>query len=406
MENTRFLKIRLLLKLKAAFILAFAILFLSSCGGGSSSGSSDQTVTVTGSLGLIQNAEAMLMDIDMVPLTDPVELDDNSQATFTIPNSVRRVIAVISGDADANYFDEATQSMRPFNSGQQIRAIVSNVNSELAVTTFTELAVAQLENEIGGLASATAQSIDDANESIRTTFLQGLDDITQPPTVVSSASDRLGTSQSDLYAAMLAAYAELANGELEPALSILTQLRNDLSDGVFDGNGSSGPLPGNIINPSNIDVSLESTFNTVINEYGNGSLILADLQNVLNGVTDLIGEWTVSFSGEITIDDITEAIDSEIIDCNLPAELVPTQNSDDFSALQMAFDDGFVEGFSTVFPNSTVSNVTFEIISQSASRVEAMSTSQIFIPAQIIDGLQFPATNVDVDIMFVYTRND
>lgn len=404
------LRIKTRLRLKATCLLACASLLLSACGGGGGSngggGSSDQTVTVTGSLGLIQDAEAMLMDLDMVALTDPVELNGNGQATFTIPNTITSVIAVISGDADATYFDESTQGMLPFDSGQQIRAIVSNVNSQLAVTAFTELAVVQLESAMGGLASATTETIDNANESIRSTFLQGLDDITLPPTVVSSPTDQLGTSQSDLYAAMLAAYAELASGELEPALAILTQLRNDLSDGIFDGNDGTGPLPGNLINPSNIDASLDSTFNTVVSEYGNGSLLVEDLQNLLSGITDLIGEWTLSFSGTIRGDGISESIPTEIVDFNLPAELVPTQSNGNFADFQRDFEQGFIAGFTEVLPNSSISNVTTEIISQTASLVEVSSVSTIFVPAQILDGQQIPSLNIDVDVIFRFSRNN
>ena len=312
-------------------LILLAVIFLSAalsgCGGGGGGGEpAPQTVTVTGSLGQFKNVEALVTDLQGAILDGPVEIDANGQATFEIPGNISALVAIIRGDdIDAAYFDESTQTDRPFPGGQELRAIVSEVNSEIGVTLFTELAAAKLDNEMGGIPSATTNTIDEANELIRSTFLQGVSDITIPPTVVGSTSDQLGSSESDVYAAMLATFAELANGEINPALSVLSQLREDLSDGSFDSMNDENSLTNMVVDfgTTDLETRLNSLYATVISNYGDGTLDPQDLLELFEGF-NLIGEWSLfmnfrfSFNGEVI-----ESPPSEI-GFGIPASLVPT----------------------------------------------------------------------------------
>lgn len=389
-------------------LITILFLLLASCGGGggssSSGGSGFSTVTVSGSLGQFRNAEVRLFDGDLLQIGEPVELDANGIARFDRPPGAGPFLFEISGDADAEYYDESTQQYESFLPGQTLRAIIGSVQREVGVTLFTDIAVEQLENETGGIPSATVGRVDAVNESIRQIFLDGLDDITLPPTIVGSSSDSLGEDLDDMYAAMLAAYAELASGEPTPAIAMLNQLREDLSDGVFDSRQGMNPLVMEVVDLSDLPSSLDVVFADVVSKYGNSELDISDLQVIRDG--ELNGLWTVSFSGFVDFLNQRELIPLEIIDFNITADEVPSFRNDNLESLEDELIADFVEGFTQGFPGSVLNSFSFNIRSESLSTVVVDFGGAITVPGQFVSGTFIPTSVLRFELDLFFDRNE
>ena len=245
---------------------------------------STNTMTVSPSLGLINAADVRLLDLSLTQISDTIEqLDASGQATLTYPSShTAPIIVEVVGNAVAEYFDESTQSFRPFEGTNVLRAILDGPQSEVGITALTEVATQRVESL--GFGTATASSINAVNTQIRDAFAQGIADITLPPTIVGAASDQLGDSVADLYGLFLAALTELASGESSPALAIMGQLAEDLRDGNFDGLLNGNALVNSIISlqASNFNSTINPLFIAALAQYGEGSVSQQDLIDFVN----------------------------------------------------------------------------------------------------------------------------
>ena len=226
------------------FLLLISFL-LTACGGGSSSQDANTpNLAISGSLGQLRNVTARILDLNLNEIVDPVEIGSDGIARFQIDSATGPFVVEIAGDGDAEYYDEAEEAFRPFGVGFKIRAIVPSFQSAIGVTTLTEIAVAQLEAQMGGLTAATPATIAGANTAIRDLLAPALPDITTPPTIVGPTTGDLTTSTADFYGVYLAGLAELGGSGVttEPALQVMLQLSEDLQDGLFDGLNAGQPL--------------------------------------------------------------------------------------------------------------------------------------------------------------------
>ncbi len=225
----------------AAILSSLALMY--ACSSDSNNFPTTQLV-VDASLGQVTGATVTMLQPDGTPLTGATGTTGTDgrvtiayNAGFSGPYVVQ-----VSGNPDASYFDEASQTTVPFPAGQSIRAIGSSPSGSVGVTILTELA-AQVADSVGS--GITAADIDTINESIRVAFAPDVASILTPPVIIHSgniSSQSLGTDDASRYALRLAALAGIAAGSEAPALAILQQLSADLADGALDGNGPDGAI--------------------------------------------------------------------------------------------------------------------------------------------------------------------
>ena len=375
-------------------LAVLGIASLIGCGGGGGGGgggaSGFSTVTVGGSLGQIRNAQVTLFDSDLVQIGDPVELDANGLARFDRPSGSGPFLFQIDGDFDAEYFDESTEDYEPFGPGQSLRAIIGSAQRNVGITLLTDIAVEQLSFEPGGLAAVTASRADAVNESIREIFLDGLDDITERPTIVGDDDDRLGEELEDIHAAMLAAYAELAEGGTAPALAILAQLREDMADGTFDSRLNGNPLVNEVVDLTNLQAELDTAFAEIVDEYGDSSLDVADLQAVRDG--QLSGLWRAEFDGSVSLGRETERIPRTDLGI-VPASEVPSLRNADLEDLEDELATELTFGLVQELPGAQLQDVDVDIRSEDLSEVEVRIRGEVFWPAE---GVTFDFV-IDID---------
>ncbi len=199
-----------------------------------------KTLTVTPSLGQFFNADVVLrnaltnQELGRQALT-------NGKVTFNVAADISSVIAEVQGDADAQYFDEATSSKQAFATGNSLRAAISlsNATTNASITSLTEAAVKYAETLAGGLSNTS--NISAANQKIAQIF--GVTNVTQPVILIGSPQDYLSLLNSTdtnakNYALRLAALAQSARDNLnttqQPALKMAKALAADLSDGALN----------------------------------------------------------------------------------------------------------------------------------------------------------------------------
>lgn len=275
-----------------ALTLLITIMTLAACGNGGGGGSAPpagqgaapppatQTIVVTASLGRIRNATVVVTELDGTPIDGATGvLDDTGSVVLDLPADFTGPLRVeVQGDADAEYFDEATGTFRPFGAGRRLRAVLSAPQDVVGVTLLTDLAASMLD----GMASPTAADIDQANESVRTLLAPDVTDITQPPTVIddSSGAGSLAGDDAGRYAALLAALAKVGAGSDAPALAVLDQLRADIADGSLDDLADGTPLDPASVVASVTDGSLASALDaglqSVLTEFAADDLDATD----------------------------------------------------------------------------------------------------------------------------------
>lgn len=229
---------------------------------------SGTVLTITPSLGAVFNATVVVRDAagNVVGTGDT-----GSTGMLTLRATGRGPYVVeVQGDANATYFDESIGGTRPFPAPQAIRALVPVGATQVGVTGLTELAHALWAANSVPL---SATNVNLANDAVRQAFAPLLPDLLTPPTVLSStpAAGDLTTSDTDIYAALLAGLAELGAGEASPALAALAQLRRDIGDGTLDGQENGTPIA-NLLYAGGITTEFESAVSGRINAWGNTAL--------------------------------------------------------------------------------------------------------------------------------------
>ncbi|RZU47757.1 PA14 domain-containing protein [Fluviicoccus keumensis] len=194
------------------------------------------TVTITPSLGRIQNARAIIRNARTgVELANRL-LGSNGSVQMQIPKSVDAVVVEIKTDTGSQYFDEA-KGIQPLPADFRMRTAGRiNGNTPLGVTVLTEAAVQLAEALPDGLTKPA--NIDSALDKVGKAV--GIDNINLPPTPISADSDyaALKNTPADQYALQLAGLVKAAaehTASLTPALELVNSLAKDLSDGQVDG---------------------------------------------------------------------------------------------------------------------------------------------------------------------------
>ncbi|MCC1498116.1 hypothetical protein [Alcanivorax sp. 1008] len=234
------------------------------------------------------------------------------------------LIVVVEGDADAEYFDEASSSMIAFGPGKSIHAIVPAGSTEVTVTALTEIAyqIALLNDLV-----LTDTVINQINEVVRLALAPELSSILLPPTLFDSSTTTgsFGTTEADKYALRLAALAQLGSADAAPALTMAEQLAQDLSDGTIDGLQDGVAIVGLVYSVANFVTDLQTQLTAMATSFGTSALQTAvtsytavsttvDLSGLVsslvpdgdgmalsdgNGATGTVGETTYTFTGSI-----------------------------------------------------------------------------------------------------------
>ena len=306
MKNKRFIWV---------MILDFLFIILTACGGGGGGTpanlTSNSSMVVTPSLGLINGADVKVTKPDGTQLGTTVKTNATGKATITFSGYSGPIIVEVTGNATATYFDEALGINAAFAVGEKLRAALDSVKAQAGVTPLTDIALQRAETIAGSTALLTATVIQTANESIRQALASEIADITAPPQLVSTSttSGALDTSDASKYATKLAALAKLAKAVggvtvVYPALSIAKQLAADLKDGVLDGktNGGAAVTGTATYITANFASDLQTQITTCATNYGNTALqTLAAGGTLSTIVADLSKVPLSSIGGQITL---------------------------------------------------------------------------------------------------------
>lgn len=260
-------------------MLVLSPLLLAGCGGSSSSSSSSSASSVENSeinlmpsLGKISLATARLYQSDGTTLLGTSEIGEDGVIPVSYTSDyVGPIIAVVLGDEDAQYFDEASGVLKRFGSGNVLRAVVPSGTTETAVTALTEAAYQlALANDI----PLTDSTINLINDKVRLAMAPELESIITPPILFDSSttSGDLDNSDAGKYALRLAAISLLGSADATPGLSIANQIALDLSDGSLDGSSDSGVINDLLYNVGTISEDIATHLTTMVANYGSESL--------------------------------------------------------------------------------------------------------------------------------------
>ena len=241
------------------------------------------------------------------------------------------VLLTMTGGDGASYYDEGRNLMMPLPAGETLHALITDFDQHVGVTILSEAVYRYAINHFivdpdavrGGttplrrsatpeeLRQLTTAQIQLAQEAIRAEINRilparhRLDFITTLPTPVDVNSGR-GAITNNRYGRMQVVIGGLAlaagqfNGTLDvPALTMTTQLADDLTDGVIDGLALDqhtvfGP-PGAAYGPENLPFALEAAADEQLARFGDGSV------NVPPGITAQPGSATITEGGSATL---------------------------------------------------------------------------------------------------------
>lgn len=209
-------------------------------GCGSDSATTTSTITTTPSLGQISNATVTIYQSDGSTVLGSGEIGANGAVSIDFSGYSGAVVIEVAGDADAQYFDEASGTLVNFPAGQKLRAIAPTASGSFAVSILTELAYQGAVNE--NLLPLDATEVNALNEAVRAALIPEIADLLTPPTLFNAGSTggSLGSDDAGKYALKLAALANLGSGEAAPALAVMQALAADLADGDIDGLDGAG----------------------------------------------------------------------------------------------------------------------------------------------------------------------
>lgn len=235
--------------------LLAACLLLTACGGSSDNNNASpppattRSLTVTPSLGQINNANVILKQLSTGAVLGTLNTGTSGTVTFSNIANTRDALSIeVQPTSNSIYFDEATATTAPFTNSLHALASVSG-NSNIGVTAWTEAAYQRALALANGATPSNAQITQATTEL---SALAGLNILTAP-TLVDSSQDlsNLTGNVADAYALSLAALAEQAQSTLgstatTPALQLALALAADAVDGKIDGKGTAGATIGNL----------------------------------------------------------------------------------------------------------------------------------------------------------------
>ena len=216
------------------------------CGGGGGTTSTDSpdisSTKVTPSLGQFSAGTTVnLTKPDSTLLSSGIILADGTVTlTYTAAYTGPIVVTVLGG-ANVTYFDESTGLNTPFGEGAKLRAVIPAPQAQVGVTALTNAAIENLA-AAGGISSATAATVNDANAKVAAVF--NMTDILVAPTPVNNRTGKTLdlASPGDKYAMVLAAFAKAAPSGTSAAVFAVT-LALDLKDGKLDAKDGKGLTP-------------------------------------------------------------------------------------------------------------------------------------------------------------------
>ncbi len=209
---------------------------LHACGGGGGGGTTttpSNAITAVPSLGLIQQAEVVFYQADGTTVLGRrfTGADGTIRLNYSSTYEGPVVIKVLGG-VNARYFDESLGHFQPFGPGQEMHAIVPSAKGTFAVTPLTEVAyqAAAQNGLLGGGQRISVEATNELNHRVRSALAPEIDDITTPPTLVTTGTTGLGDTPADRYAMRLAAYAELAQKNGTDLITLSQKMAADLAD--------------------------------------------------------------------------------------------------------------------------------------------------------------------------------
>ena len=241
-------------------------------GGDDGSGGAARSLSATPSLGQIRNAAVRFYRADGVTLIASGDTGDSGRVTIN-PGNYRGpvIVEVIGDDVDASYFDEASGSLVAFGAGNSLRALLPGASGAIGVTPLTDIAyrAAVAQN----LLPVSATVVNQLNTIVREALAPGLSSILSVPSDFNAAttSGSLNDDEAGRYALVLAALAQLSNGNASPALATLSALVADLVDGVIDGQNNGTTVTGATYG-SNFINAMTAALNGVAASFGSSAL--------------------------------------------------------------------------------------------------------------------------------------
>ena len=257
----------------ALVLVGTVLLTIYGCGGGGGGGGSTATptsISVTASLGRFNSGTQVTFTKPDGSELATGTVGDDGKATLTLSGYDGPVVVVVLGGINVKYFDERQRKFQDFVAGRRLRAVMPVPTSQVGVTALTNAAAVKLDAKVGGIASATAGTINDANAKVAAVF--GLPDILVAPTPVDKDT---GTTPSltlslaapaDKYALVLAALAKTATGS-KSAADVADALAADLKDDKLDGLDGTTPVPTAILayTPANLPAMYQEAASELLN---------------------------------------------------------------------------------------------------------------------------------------------
>ena len=228
--------------------------------------------------------------------------DDGSLLGSATTDSVKGMVTIrqgtyrgslrveLRGGAGAEYFEEGKNTFVPFPADRVIRVIVPRVDKNIGITAFTEAAYQLLTQgtapeSVGG--NPTPAQINAANLRVAQLLNEHVPkalevaDITRLPFIKSAsvASGSLAANPRGVYGVVNGAFSKQAalfnTGSSTPTLDAVSQLAEDLRDGVLDGrngNAPAAPAARRTYDPQTLTGELTSALAHQAERFGNQAI--------------------------------------------------------------------------------------------------------------------------------------
>lgn len=248
-------------------------------------------VSITPSLGKILNAKVVLKNAKTGAELGSGNTGNSGIAKFTAAKTTDPVVVEVMGQAGAKYFDESKGAEVDFEVGKKIRAALPMLDSNIGVSTLTEVAYQAAVNKAGSSSALTAGVISGANEAIRKALAPELSSITIVPHLVGSAADLATIANTDAgkYALKLAALAKLVtdSDDTTPALTALNKLAEDIADGEFDGMANDAAI--GLYTDANLGSKISTNIQSIIDASNLTGFTLSQFNPVFGSIVINIG---------------------------------------------------------------------------------------------------------------------
>ncbi|MCF2858743.1 hypothetical protein L1286_14745 [Pseudoalteromonas sp. SMS1] len=253
-------------------------------------------ITVTPSLGLIKNADIQVLTLNNNQLVSGAtgSTGETGSATVTIPAGTTGPFVIeVMPTSESEYFDEAKGTFLPLPADTKLRAVLSTLQSQIGVTTLTEIAA----NSIVSANVTDASSVNAVNEQIRKALAPALQSILQAPQLISeNAAGSVNNDQGGIYAVTLAALANLGSTQDNPALAILNSLKADFLDNQLDGKVGDKAFQNPIYNADSFISDLSTQITNYANSFGvsdlasniSSTFLLDEIKKTLEGLEDIL----------------------------------------------------------------------------------------------------------------------